>query len=146
MTVYTIGFTKKTAEQFFELIRVNKIQLLIDVRLNNASQLDGFSKGRDLKYFLSAICDCDYTHAADFAPTKELRDRYRSKEISWKEYEEGYSSLIEDRNCLGELLEQCGRYENVCLLCSESEATHCHRRLAAEMLADKDPKIRVRHI
>ena len=145
MTVYTIGFTQKTAEQFFELIRSRGIQLLIDIRLNNSSQLAGFSKGNDLKYFLSAICACDYAYMAEFAPTKELMEGYKDKKISWKEYEEGYSSLIKSRGCLDELLELCKRHKNICLLCSEAAAANCHRRVLADMLASKS-KVTVEHL
>ena len=104
---------------------------MVDVRLNNSSQLAGFSKGADLKYFLSAICACDYAHLDEFAPTKEPMEGYKGKKIPWEEYAEGYSSLGRNRGCLDELVALCRRHENVCLLCSEAEAVNCHRRLLA---------------
>ena len=146
MTIYTIGFTQKTAQQFFELIRTNGITLLIDVRLNNISQLAGFSKGNDLKYFLSELCGCDYLHCADFAPTKKLLDDYKDKKISWPAYEEQYSALIMSRNSISGFFERYGNYEKICLLCSEPTATNCHRRLLAEMIINEYPQIALKHI
>ena len=146
MIIYTIGFTQKTAEQFFELIRSNDIKLLIDIRLNNASQLAGFSKDTDLKYFLSKICNCDYIHRLDFAPSKEIMDGYKSKNISWAEYEKQYNALIRDRDSISGFFEQYNKYENICLLCSEATETNCHRRLLAEMIKGEYPQITVKHI
>ena len=77
MKIYTMGFTQKSAETFFERIKENKIELLIDIRLNNQSQLAGFAKGRDLKYFLDKLCQCGYAHELRFAPEKKLLDEYK---------------------------------------------------------------------
>ena len=87
MKLYTIGFTQKSAREFFNKIKNNNIDLLIDIRLNNISQLAGFAKGKDLEYFLKEICNCEYAHDDVFAPTKELLDNYRANKVSWKEYE-----------------------------------------------------------
>ena len=146
MIVYTIGFTQKTAEQFFELIRSNDIKLLIDIRLNNASQLAGFSKGCDLKYFLSQICGCNYLHRLDYAPTKEIMDGYKSKKISWAEYEKQYNALIVNRDSISGFYDKYSKYENICLLCSEPVEANCHRRILAEMIRSEYPQIIVRHI
>ena len=93
MKIYTIGFTQKSAKEFFEKIKDNGIELLIDVRLNNVSQLAGFAKGKDLEYFLKEICNCDYVHEIVLAPTKELLDNYRAKITSWLEYEEIFNKI-----------------------------------------------------
>jgi uncharacterized protein (DUF488 family) len=82
MKIYTIGFTQKTAEQFFNLIKENRIEVVVDVRLNNSSQLAGFTKETDLRYFLKTITDCDYQHENSFAPTKELLDGYKKRNVS----------------------------------------------------------------
>ncbi|MCL1872673.1 MAG: DUF488 domain-containing protein [Clostridiales bacterium] len=146
MIIYTIGFTQKTAQRFFEIIQNNGIKLVIDIRLNNASQLAGFSKGNDLKYFLSKICGCDYTHRVDFAPTKEILDGYKGKIITWPEYEMQYTSLIYNRGSLGGFIEKYNKYQKVCLLCSEPTEANCHRRLFAEMLAKEYQQITIKHI
>ena len=93
MNLYTIGFAQKTASMFFELMKENNIDLLLDIRLNNKSQLAGFTKGQDLKYFLSEICNCDYIHYLYYAPTKDILDDYKHKKISWEQYEERYINL-----------------------------------------------------
>ena len=94
MNLYTIGFTKKSARAFFELLKKIEIELLLDIRLNNKSQLAGFTKGDDLCYFLSEICNCKYRHCLEYAPTKDILDGYKKKNISWNEYEEMYTNLI----------------------------------------------------
>ena len=146
MTIYTIGFTQKTAQQFFELILANAIKIVIDVRLNNVSQLAGFTKGNDLKYFLSELCGCDYTHRIDLAPTKEILDGYKSKKITWPEYKTQYNLLICSRGTIDGFFEAYDKYQILCLLCSEPVIENCHRRLLAEMIVGEYPQITVKHL
>ena len=146
MNIYTIGFTKKTAEQFFTLIKENKIEILVDIRLNNKSQLAGFTKGDDLKYFLSTICNCEYSHCAEYAPTKQLLDNYKKGNVSWDEYVLTYIPLIQNRDGVSKFLRQFGQYNNICLLCSEPTPEQCHRRLLAEMIQQQDPSVTIHHI
>lgn len=100
ITLYTIGFTKKSAEQFFELLKQNKVKMLVDVRISNGSQLAGFAKGNDLKYFVRAICNIDYKHITDFAPTKELLSKWRKEKVNWKQYTEIYTGLLKSRDII----------------------------------------------
>lgn len=137
MNIYTIGFTQKTAEQFFTKIKNNNIQVLIDVRLNNQSQLSGFAKEKDLAYFLKVICDCQYSHEVKFAPTKDILDNYKKGHISWDEYVAAFNKLIEARDMSAYFQEKYMQYENVLLLCSEATPEKCHRRLLAECFAEK---------
>ena len=146
MNLYTIGFTKKSARAFFELLKKNEIELLLDIRLNNKSQLAGFTKGDDLCYFLSEICNCKYRHCLEYAPTKDILDGYKKKNISWNEYEEMYTNLILKRGNYKNFCSEFADFQNVCLLCSESTAAQCHRRLAAEIISQNNPQVIVRHI
>lgn len=141
-----MGFTQKSAEEFFELIKKHGIEILIDIRLNNQSQLAGFSKGRDLSYFLKEICGCDYQHVVDFAPTKEILDAYKKGEISWDEYEVAYNDLIKRRRVQAKFSDLFSSYEKVLLLCSEPTPECCHRRLLSEYLADEIPQTKIYHI
>jgi uncharacterized protein YeaO (DUF488 family) len=120
--------------------------LLIDIRLNNVSQLAGFAKGKDLEYFLKEICDCDYAHDDFFAPTKELLDGYRAKKTSWEEYENIFAKIMEDRRLQERFQKLYSKYESVCLLCTEPTAKQCHRRLVAEYLKKGDKDIEIIHI
>ena len=88
MNIYTIGFTKKDAKTFFDFIKNSDIKTVLDVRLNNISQLSGFAKKDDLAFFLKELCGSDYLHVPEFTPTKEMLDSYKKKEISWQQYEE----------------------------------------------------------
>lgn len=135
MKLFTIGFTQKSAQTFFELLKKNRVELLLDIRLNNRSQLAGFAKGDDLRYFLREICGCEYQYHPEYAPTKELLDGYRRKEIPWARYEIEYNALLRQRGDYLRFPEMFAAHENICLLCSEPEPAHCHRRLAAEMIA-----------
>lgn len=146
MKLYTIGFTKKSAKDFFEIIKHNNIQLLIDIRLNNKSQLAGFTKGNDLKYFLDVICKCDYTHEMCFAPTKEILDSYKKKTIDWNNYTSSYVALMKKRSAVKLFLNKFYKYEKVCLLCSEPVPDKCHRRLLAELIQEADSEIVVSHL
>ncbi|NMA74810.1 MAG: DUF488 domain-containing protein [Bacteroidales bacterium] len=144
MRIYTIGFSKKSAEQFFGLLQNNNVTKLIDVRLNTQSQLSGFAKGRDLAYFLKKICNIEYKHFPELAPSKELLNDYRKKFITWEEYVIIYNSLISKRNKLQSF--QVEHFVNACLLCSEATPEQCHRRLAAEFLAEFDSRLEIIHL
>lgn len=135
MQIFTMGFTKKSAEEFFDLIRKHQIEILIDVRLNNQSQLAGFTKGRDLAFFLKEICNCEYSHEIQFAPTKDILNRYKKEEISWEQYEVDFNELIKKRNILDIFKTKYLKYDKVLLLCSEPTPECCHRRLLAEALS-----------
>lgn len=143
--IYTIGFTKTTAESFFESIKSNKIKTLIDTRINNNSQLSGFSKKEDIKFFLKEICGVDYVHNTELAPTKELLDAYKSKKIPWNLYEDEFIKIIKKREIEKKIPIEL--IENSCLLCSEKEPHHCHRRLVAEYLKENlDSNIKIKHL
>lgn len=145
--LYTIGFTKKSAKEFFEALKYRSVDVLVDTRINNVSQLAGFTKSDDLKYFLKAIGNIDYIYMPDFAPTKDLLKDWRDKKISWEEYEERYLSLQEQRGTYKHFLTDFANYENICILCSEATPEHCHRRLLAEKLESEFPNdIKVIHI
>lgn len=146
MKIFTIGFTQKPAKEFFEKIKKNEIELLIDVRLNNVSQLAGFAKGKDLDYFLKEICDCKYVHEESLAPTKELLDSYRAKKTSWLKYENVFNKIIEERKIENIFINKYMDYERVCLLCTEPTAHQCHRRLVAEYLQKNIDGIEIIHI
>jgi len=136
MPVYTIGFTKSTAERFFERLRENGIEAVLDVRLKNTSQLAAFARTPDLEYFLRKLVASDYVHDPLLAPTEEILSAYRKKIIDWKEYERLFDRLMEERGIDGYIL---NRYADMkarswCLLCSEDAPEHCHRRLIAERI------------
>ena len=147
MTVYTIGFTKKNAEQFFDPIKGNGVEILIDVRLNNKSQLAGFTKAGDIEYFLAHICNCKYVHRDEFAPSKELLKDYHDGRVSWEEYEKIFTGIMEKRGVCEKFFEKYSKYDKVCLLCSEPTAEHCHRRLVAERIRACNPdKVEIVHL
>ena len=146
MKLYTIGFTQKSAREFFNKIKNNNIGLLIDIRLNNISQLAGFAKGKDLEYFLKEICNCEYAHDDVFAPTKELLDNYRANKVSWNEYENVFAKIMASRQIEERIKKRYKNYENVCLLCTEPTAEQCHRRLVAEYLQKHCENIEIIHI
>lgn len=146
MIIYTIGFAQKNAEQFFNLIRNNEIEVLIDIRLNNKSQLAGFTKGNDLPFLLREICNCKYVHKSDYAPTKEILSSYQKKKIGWREYEELFLPLIENRRIENDFEESFSMYKKVCLLCTEPMPKMCHRRLVADYLKKRIAGISIIHI
>ena len=132
MRILTIGFTKKRAQRFFELLRSAGAKRVVDVRLHNASQLAGFAKRDDLAWFLREICRMDYRHVPALAPTKELLAAYRKAEIEWPVYEKRFLDLMRERRIEETVDRQL--LDNSCLLCSEDQPHHCHRRLVAEYL------------
>jgi uncharacterized protein (DUF488 family) len=142
--LFTIGFTQKSAAEFFDLLQKAGVKRVIDTRLNNTSQLSGFAKQADLQYFLSTIAKIDYEHNLSLAPTQEILTSYKQKKMSWEEYERHYLDLVEDRKIESNLnLEQL---ENCCFLCSEHQPHFCHRRLAAEYLKSRFGDLDIIHL
>jgi uncharacterized protein (DUF488 family) len=133
MEIYSIGFTQKSASQFFGLLKTNGIERLLDVRLNNTSQLAGFAKQADLAYFLREICGAEYEHEPLLAPTADILDAYKKHKGDWNVYTEAYLSLIRARKVETALDRESFQKKTV-LLCSEATADHCHRKLALEYL------------
>ena len=145
MKIFTIGFTKKSAEVFFDLIKSADIKTLLDVRLNNVSQLAGFAKKNDLKVFLNELCDSDYIHVPEFAPTKRLLDQYKKNEISWEKYENEFLDLLHQRSIEKHL--DIKILDKSCLLCSEHEPHMCHRKLVAEYLNENlNVELNIKHL
>jgi uncharacterized protein (DUF488 family) len=142
--LFTIGFTQKSAEQFFRLLTTAGVKQVVDTRLNNRSQLAGFSKVDDLPYFLRTISDIAYRHAPEMAPTQDMLDRYRKLKGSWAAYEEEFMALLARRNLVMSVSME--ELSDSCLLCSEHEATRCHRRLVAEYLRGFYPDLQIVHL
>jgi uncharacterized protein (DUF488 family) len=143
--IYTIGFTKKSAFQFFETLRRAGVARVVDVRLNNASQLAGFSKKQDLPYFLEKICAIQYAHVPLLAPTPQLLDSYKKRGGKWNEYERAFLQLMGERRVEDAWAVQELRDAD-CLLCSEEKPDRCHRRLVAEYLASHRDDLKIHHL
>ncbi len=142
--LFTIGFTNKTAQEFFELLKKNEVATIIDTRINNTSQLSGFAKGNDLAFFAKEIGNIGYLHKINFAPTKELLGNYRKGIITWEEYEIEYLNLLDIRK-VGDKIHIEDLHEN-CLLCSEHTPEKCHRRLLAEYLKARFNQVEITHL
>ena len=142
--LFTIGFTKKNANTFFTLLKHNNVKRVIDVRLNNVSQLAGFAKRDDLIYFLKELCDIKYVHMPKFAPTKQILDEYKKGKGDWGEYVEKFGQLIRDRQI--EKTVALEDLDGACLLCSEHIPDQCHRRLIAEYLKSNYKEINIVHL
>lgn len=144
MKIYTIGFTKKSAEKFFEMLRLSGAKRVVDVRLNNVSQLAGFAKRDDLKYFLREVCGMDYVHVPELAPTQEMLDAYKKAKGDWAEYEKRFLGLIEQRKIEERVSPDL--IAGGCLLCSEDRPHQCHRRIVAEYLQSRWGKCEIKHL
>jgi uncharacterized protein (DUF488 family) len=144
MTIFTIGFTKRSAESFFETLRRAQVKRLVDVRLNNVSQLAGFAKREDLRYFVSKICAIEYVHRPDLAPTQEMLDAYKKHKGDWNTYERQFLELMKDRRIEETVPQEL--MDGACLLCSEDRPHHCHRRLVAEYLGARWSDVSIEHL
>jgi len=146
MKLYTIGFTQKRAEVFFDLLREHGVQRLVDIRISPDGQLSGFARKDDLPYFLSRLADgCQYVHMPELAPTKEILKDYRS-DSDWPRFAARFEALMDARQ-IPETLDRIA-FEALasCLLCSEATPEKCHRRLVAERLATRWPNVEIIHL
>lgn len=145
MKIFTIGFTKKSAETFFSRLQDAGVRSLIDVRLNNVSQLAGFTKKDDLRYFAKAICNIDYRHLPELAPTPQILDAFKKqKNPDWALYERQFLDVIRARRIEQTLSRKM--LDGACLLCSEEQPDHCHRRLIAEYLKAAWGDVEIQHL
>lgn len=142
--MFTVGFTKKSAEDFFSRLKRAGVKKLIDVRLNNVSQLSGFAKRDDLCFFANAICGITYEHCLELAPTQMMLDEYKKKNGEWSSYEKKFRRLITQRK-IEEVLDRT-KLDGSCLLCSEDKPHNCHRRLVAEYLHKKWGNVEIVHL
>jgi uncharacterized protein (DUF488 family) len=143
MKLFTIGFTKTSAEGFFTRLIESGAKALIDVRLNNISQLAGFAKRGDLRYFTRSLCAIPYRHELRLAPTQRMLDDYKRPGGGWGPYEQQFRGLMSERRI--EEIDR-GAFDGACLLCSEDKPHHCHRRLVAEYLEEKWGNVEIVHL
>jgi uncharacterized protein (DUF488 family) len=144
MNLFTIGFTGKGAEKFFGLLRASGAKRLVDVRLNNVSQLAGFAKKKDLAYFVKELCAMEYVHVPELAPTQDILDEYKKNKGDWAVYERKFLELMRSRQI--EKTVPRNLLEEGCLLCSEDKPHHCHRRLVAEYLKEHWGDMEIKHL
>lgn len=143
MTIFTIGFTKTSAKNFFERLKRPGLRRIVDVRLNNVSQLAGFAKRDDLRFFAKEICGIGYKHLPELAPTKDMLDELKKYKGEWGVYEKKFLELMRHRQ-----IEELDRelLDGACLLCSEDKPHHCHRRLVAEYLQSQWGNVDIVHL
>lgn len=144
MRLYTIGFTRKSAASFFGLLQEAGVRKVVDVRLNNTSQLAGFAKKDDLAFFLEELAGIEYEHVTILAPTQEILDDFKKRNGPWEEYVTAFEELLRERTVEDVLSRE--DLADTCLLCSEHEPRRCHRRLIAEYLADRWADVEVVHL
>jgi uncharacterized protein (DUF488 family) len=144
INLFTIGFTQKTAQKFFETLVKSGVKRVIDTRLNNVSQLAGFTKKSDLEYFLQKIGNIEYTHIIELAPTKDILDEYKKNKGDWAVYEQKFLRLIAEREIEKKFNPEI--LDGGCLLCSEAKPHQCHRRLVAEYLNGKWGNVKICHL
>lgn len=144
MKLSTIGFTKKPARRFFDLLRQSGAKRVVDVRLNNRSQLAGFAKQDDLAYFLSELCGMEYIHLPALAPTQEILDDYKKRRGDWTTYEDRFIALMRERRIEETIPQEI--VADSCLLCSEDKSHYCHRRLVAEYLKQHWGNVEIAHL
>jgi uncharacterized protein (DUF488 family) len=141
--LFTIGFTQKTAQIFFETLRNAGVRSLIDIRLRNTSQMAGFTKRDDLDYFMRSILQADYTHMPLLAPSEAILDAYK-QDHDWERYQQDFLALLRER-CVSKVL-AVNQFRDACLLCSEPTPEKCHRRVVAEHLRESWRDVEIRHL
>jgi len=144
IVIFTMGASKRSAQAFFAALREAGVRRVLDIRLRNQSALGGFTRGRDLEYFLKTILGMDYIHRPELAPTKELLTAYRQKQIDWPEYEKRFAEILAERRPEGKISGE--ELDGACLLCSEPNPDRCHRRLVAEHLQKAWGDVEIRHL
>ena len=144
MQIFTIGFTKKSAQKFFDAVKKSGAKKIVDVRLNNVSQLAGFAKRDDLAYFAKEVCGIGYVHLTALAPTQDMLDEYKKNGGDWSTYENRFLDLMEKRKIENTIPKEA--IAEGCLLCSEDKPHHCHRRIVAEYFKRHWGDVEISHL
>lgn len=144
--IYTIGFTKKTAQKFFGLLIDNQIEIVLDIRLNNTSQLAGFAKYPDIEYFIHKICTAMYIHDTRFSPTEDTLKKYKKEDISWDQYVREFIQTMNEREIGDYIKSNYSMNKRICLLCSEDTAIQCHRSLVANEFKEINNELKIIHL
>ena len=144
MKLYTIGFTQKDAETFFETLKANDIRNVLDIRRKNNTQFARFTKRDDLPYFLREIGGIGYRHWIEAAPTEELLNKFQNGDITWRKYKSEYTKTIKKDKIADGIT--ASELNKACLLCAEAEPDECHRRILAEYLATQFPRVEIVHL
>lgn len=144
MKLFSIGFTKRSAEDFFTRLEKAGVRRIVDVRLNNTSQIAGFAKSRELQYFLRVIAGIGYVHMPELAPTQDILDAYKKEKGSWGEYERKFRDLLKEREIADSVIQSL--QDGDCLLCSEYAPEQCHRRLVAEYVQAHRKDVEIVHL
>ncbi len=132
MNLFTLSAYETTAEQFFETLKKQKADLVLDVRLRNTNQLCGFTKEKDLAYFVHNIAGAQYVHDLLFAPDSDLLDVYTKHVIDWNGYRQAYLSEMEERNARSVFAQKYQQYASICILGTATS----HRRSHSEALLE----------
>ncbi len=153
MKLYTIGFSKCSAKDFFSNLKEANVQKLIDVRRRNTSHLCGFTKKPDLKFFLEECFGIAYEHIPEFAPSEELLTDYLKQlgkkkydDRAWHDYVQRFQNEVLSKPIVGRFKKSIENFSSTCLLCSEKEPDYCHRRLLAEHFKKHVPDIEIVHL
>ena len=141
MKLFTIGYSKKSAEEFFDLLRTNNVKRVVDIRRHNTNQLAGFTKKDDLAWFLSVIADIDYQHVLELAPSEDLMHAYRKEGLPFDEFTEQLRAQFDERE-----MPTKATFDRAALLCSEADPSTCHRLIAAQYLAEKWSGVEIIHL
>ncbi|MGI6648932.1 MAG: DUF488 family protein [Bacillota bacterium] len=144
MTLYTIGFSKKNLREFITRLKKAGVSKIVDVRLNNTSQLAGYAKKQDLEYILDLV-GIAYEHRPDLAPTEDILKGYKQKKITWNDYEKQFKNLLTQREPLKNIYDD-NKPSSICLLCSEDKPKQCHRRLVAEYFLERVDNLEIKHL
>lgn len=144
--IFTVGSARKTAEEFFTLLEDNGVKKIIDVRLNNTSQLLAFAKYPDIEYFTRKILGGEYFHDKRFAPSEKILVRYKKNVIGWDDYETEFADLMTYRDIETYIADKYSTQENYCLLCTEVSPENCHRRLVAEKIREVLGDVEIVHL
>ena len=143
MRIYTLGFSHKSAEEFFDMLRESGVRRVVDIRRSNTNQLAGFTKKDDLRYFLRVILDMPYTHELALAPSADLMHAYRHDEVGFDEF----SKQLREEYDAGEVSSlDRSLFDDAVLLCSEADPSTCHRLVAAEYLAEVWDDVEIVHL
>ncbi len=132
--IFLLSAYETSAADFFQTLVRNKADLMLDVRQGNTSQLCGFTKKKDLAFFVPQLTGADYIHDVVFAPDRELLDLYTKYHMPWEDYAREYEKIIRKRDGVAHFKERYGKYHSVCLLGTATRKRRSHNEVLRDLL------------
>jgi len=136
--IFALSAYETSAEQFFQKLKEEKADLVLDVRLKNSNQLCGFTKAKDLAYLIPAVTGAAYVHDLRFAPSAALLESYLKHQIGWEMYRASYLSEMKRHRAMDAFRVSYDSYQSICILGTSTRKRRSHSDALIDLITGRE--------